>query len=113
MALLLGKSKGRRTLNNPKSEPPAALSAYYEQYKTQNIQTVYKDYYPSAESSKEETNLLAEKRLEVSKAAERLNTDKKSFTAANRQASQEREDEGVRCYDWAYARQESSHSLDI
>ncbi|KIW22711.1 uncharacterized protein PV07_10978 [Cladophialophora immunda] len=107
MDLLPGKLGGRRASNHPKLEPPMAVNIYYEQYKTENIQTVYKDYYPSAESSQEEKDLLMERRLEVSKTAERLDSDKKSFTAANHQAAQERAEEGVRCYDWAYARQPS------
>ncbi|KIW92344.1 uncharacterized protein Z519_07328 [Cladophialophora bantiana CBS 173.52] len=95
------KVKSFRTSSKPKSEPPITVNTYYEQYKTENMQTVYKDYYPSTDSSREERDLLITKRLEVSKAAKRLEADKKAFTAANHQAAQEREKEGVREYDWA------------
>ncbi|KIX93140.1 uncharacterized protein Z520_11197 [Fonsecaea multimorphosa CBS 102226] len=105
MELLAGQLKGRRVPIEPKSEPSTVVSTYFEQYKTENIQTVFKEYYPSAHSSQQEKDLLVKKRLEISKAAERLDADKKSFSAANHQAAQEREEEGVRCYDWAYARQ--------
>ncbi|KAH0829409.1 hypothetical protein AYO21_09749 [Fonsecaea monophora] len=109
--------KGRRgaaaaAADTTKSDPPVVVTAYYEQYKTENIQTVFRDYFPSEESSQEERDVLLEKRVEISRKAERLQADKRAFSAANQQASKERLGQGVRCYDWAYAVQDESKDAD-
>ncbi|EXJ74501.1 uncharacterized protein A1O5_02797 [Cladophialophora psammophila CBS 110553] len=95
MDSIFSKVKSLRKSSKSKSEPPIAVNTYYEQYRTENMQTVFKDYYPSTDLSREERDLLITKRLEVSKAAERLEVDKKAFTASNHQAAQERVKAGL------------------
>lgn len=99
-------SRIRRNKAQAIVEPQASttIDKSYEQYKTYNLQEVYKDLYPLESSTPEERQLLMMKRMEVSKSksAHGLAVMKRSFTAANEQAVQDREAAGIVSHDWAH-----------
>ncbi|EXJ56478.1 hypothetical protein A1O7_06822 [Cladophialophora yegresii CBS 114405] len=80
---------------------PAPIEDFYSQYKTSNMQAIYKDLYPSPGSDPAEEDALVQKRMEVAKSAPGLEQQKKSFTAVNERAAQEREEAGVKARDFA------------
>ena len=109
MAALLEKFRQYYAGDGPATDTPAAFDNMYEQYRTANLVTVFQDLYPSANSTQEQKDALAIKRMEVAKSAKGLEREKKLFTAENEKAAKGREEAGVKIHDFAYG--PSPHDL--